>query len=121
MAEIPADRMAFAMRLLTEAVAAHPRGKAGVAAQLGVCRSLLARTLSPRDTLELSGPLAQRIIDCLHTIPVCPATGEPIAYSDCYRIATGPGPNHNPMKMRIWVCCQTCPNRPEPEENRENQ
>lgn len=111
MAETITDRRAFAQQLLADAVRAHPRGKAGVAAQLGVCRSLLSRTLSPNDKLDLSEPMIQRVIDCLHTIPVCPATGEPIAYSDCRRISSGPAPSHNPYKMTIWVRCHTCPNK----------
>lgn len=107
------DRRELALQLLKQAVAEHPRGKAGVAARLGYGRSLISRTLSSYDPLEISDPLIDRVIDRLHIIPECPATNQSMAFSECRRIACGPVPTHNPGSMIIWRTCQGCPNKPE--------
>ena len=95
------------LTLLAAAVAGHPRGKAGVAAQLQVSRPLLSRVLSPTDRL------AARII-ATFGVTRCPATGEQQQISDCQRLAALPAPTHNPQAMRHWKCCQHCPHRPLP-------
>lgn len=107
-------RRTLALRLLTEACAAHKKGKAGVAIRLGVSRTLLARVLSPNDKAGLSEKLAKTIIDRLYVIPECPATGHPQPRSECNRLACNAAPTHNPLAMRIWKVCQTCPHKPEP-------
>lgn len=109
----PASRD-LAMQLLQQAVAADPKGKAGVARRLGprCSRSLLARVLSPNDQLGLSDDLAQRILDVLHVVRRCPATGGEQPISECHRLAGGRAPTHNPMAMQIWKTCQTCPYQP---------
>lgn len=109
----PVDRD-LALRLLNDAVAADPAGKAGVARRLGdgFGRSLLSRVLSPNDTATMTEQLARRVIDVYHVIPVCPATGQLQPRRDCIRIGAAPAPTHNPAAMRIWKTCQTCPNKP---------
>lgn len=104
----------LAMRLLTDAVAADPKGKAGVSSRLGAgCgRSLLSRVISPSDPLEISEKLAKRVIDIFHVIPVCPATGAQQPRSECHRLSAAKAPTHNPGAMRVWKTCQTCQHKP---------
>lgn len=102
----------LALQLLQKAVATHPKGKAGVAIRLGYGRSLLSRVLSPNDPLAMSEDLARRVIDRLYVIPECPATLHEQPRSECRRIGLGKAPTHNPLAMRIWKTCQTCPHKP---------
>lgn len=108
---MPADKQ-LAMQLLGDAVATHSKGKAGVAVMLGYGRALIARTLSPNDPLQMSDALAQRVIERLHIVAECPATGLPQPRSECRRIGTGHAPTHNPLAMRIWKICRSCPHFP---------
>lgn len=104
----------LARRLLVEAVAAAgKKGKAGVAARLGVSRCYISRVLSPNDKCELSEAVAKKVIDCFHVIPECPATLQAQPRSECARISQGAAPTHNPLSMRIWRACQTCAHKPE--------
>lgn len=103
---------ALALQLLQQAVAQHPKGKAGVAIRLGYGRALISRVLSPNDPLEISEALASRVIDRFHVIPLCPATGQAQPRSECRRLSHGKAPTHNPLAMRIWKTCQTCPHKP---------
>ena len=108
------QRRELALQLLTAAVAAAGRkGKAAVAMHLGYGRALISRVLSPNDPLQLSDKLADRIIDRFHVIPRCPATDQEQPRSECMRLSRGAAPMHNPLSMRIWRACQTCPNKPE--------
>lgn len=104
----------LAQRLLAEAVAADPKGKAGVARRLGdgFGRSLLSRVLSPNDPLEMSDDLARRVIDTLHVVRACPGTGGEQPIAECLRLATAKAPTHHPHAMRIWKACQSCPHKP---------
>lgn len=102
-----------AMALLTAAVAAAGKGgKAAVASRLGYGRALLSRVLSPNDPLEMSEALADRVIDRFCVIPDCPATHQPQPRNECRRLNQSGAPMHNPLSMRIWRVCQTCPHKP---------
>lgn len=103
----------LAMQLLIKAVAEHPKGKAGVAARINCSRTLVSRVLSPNDPAEMSPTMAQRVINALHVIPVCPAIGAEQLRSECIRLAASKAPTHNPASMRTWKICQGCPNHPE--------
>ena len=108
------QRRDLALQLLTAAVAAAgKKGKAAVAIRLGYGRALISRVLSPNDPLQLSDKLADRIIDRFHVIPECPATNQAQPRSECLRLSHGHAPMHNPLSMRIWRACQTCPHKPE--------
>ncbi len=108
------ERRTLALQLLAAAVsAAGKKGKSAVAIRLGYGRALISRVLSPNDPLEMSDKLADRIIDRLHIIPACPATDQQQPRSECIRIAGSAAPMHNPLAMRIWKVCQTCPHKPE--------
>ena len=108
---MPADKT-LALQLLSDAVATHPKGKAGIAVRLGYGRALIARTLSPNDPLQISDALAERVIERLHVVAECPATGLPQPRSECRRIGSGHAPTHNPLAMRIWKICRACPHFP---------
>mgnify|MGYP000860274767 CR=1 FL=1 len=108
------ETRALALQLLTAAVAADRKGKAGVAARLGTgrSRSLLARVLSPNDACAMSDKLAARVLDVYHVVRACPGTGGEMPVSECQRLSGGPAPTHNPQAMRIWKACRTCPFKP---------
>jgi len=109
-------KIALAMRLLTDAVAASGKeGKAAVAKRIGKGRSLVSRVLSPNDPLAMSEKLADAVIAAFHVIPNCPATGQEQPRSECLRLSQGKAPMHNPMAMRTWKTCQTCPHAPKGE------
>jgi hypothetical protein len=111
-AKPPVD-MALAMQLLTEAVAAAgKKGKAAVAPRLGIGRSYLSRVLSPNDPCVLSEAVARKVIDRFHIIPECPATLQQQPRSECLRLSRDAAPTHNPLSMRIWRTCQSCPHKP---------
>lgn len=109
-----APDLALARQLLLAAVAADPKGKAGVARRLGdgCGRSLLSRVLSENDPLGMSDKLAARVIDRYHVIPSCPATGQEQPRAECLRLSAGKAPTHNPQAMRIWKTCQSCAHKP---------
>ena len=109
----PTVDLDLALRLLGEAVKGDKKGKAGVASRLGYGRAMIARVLSPNDPLQITEALAQRVIDRLYVVAECPATLHSQPRSECRRLALGPAPTHNPLSMRIWRLCQTCPHKPE--------
>lgn len=100
-------------RLLTEAIRnAGPRGKAAVAERLGVSRPYVSRVVAG-DYDPVPSQFIDRVIDRLHVVAECPATGLPQPRTECLRLAYAAAPTHNPLAMRIWKCCQHCPSRPE--------
>lgn len=100
--------------LLVAEVAAHPKGKAGVAARLGVTRCYVSRVLSTGASAYAKAPqkFIDRVIDRLHVVADCPATNSPKPRSECKRLGNGAAPTHNPLAMRIWIECQRCPHKP---------
>ena len=100
--------------LLEAEVARNPRGKAGVAPRLGIKRSYLSRIMSSGSSAVAASPeVIRRVIDRFHLVDECPATNQPMPRSDCLK-ALQAAPTHNPLSMRIWRCCQTCPHKPDP-------
>lgn len=98
--------------LLSAAVEQGGKGAVSrVAARLGVSRSYVSQVIN---NLRPSVPqqFIDRVIDRLHVVSECPATGLPQPRSECRRLALGPAPTHNPLAMRFWKCCQACPERP---------
>tara|TARA_R110002049_G_scaffold13675_3_gene59399 strand:+ start:416 stop:760 length:345 start_codon:yes stop_codon:yes gene_type:complete len=101
------------MALLRQAVAdAGKGGTTKVATRLGVSRCYVSQVLNG---LRASVPQAfiDRVIDRLHIVAECPATGLPQPRAECRRVALGAAPTHNPLAMRFWKCCQHCPEKPE--------
>ena len=109
------SKHALALSLLEKAVAEDPAGKAGVARRLnqpGCGRVMIARVLSPNDSLQISDKLADRVLTVYYVIPVCPGTGAQQPRSECERIASLAAPTHNPQAMRLWKACRRCEHRP---------
>lgn len=100
-------------QLLEAAVTdAGPRGISGVAARLGISRTYVSLVLGGK-----KDPVPQAFIDRVvaryHVVAECPATLQPQPRNECRRLALGAAPTHNPLAMRIWKHCQSCPHRPE--------
>lgn len=98
--------------ILAREIDLHPRGKAGVAQRLGVSRSYVSRALSTGSSAYDIVPqtFISRVLD-LESDVDCPAAGSRVARAEC-RKSLGPAPTHNPLAMRIWRECQTCPLKP---------
>lgn len=99
--------------LLLAEVARDPRKKAGVAVRLNVSRAYVSRVLSEGRSALGAVPqkFINRVIDRFHVVDHCPATQAPQPRAECLK-ANGPAPTHNPLAMRVWRCCQTCPHKP---------
>ena len=98
--------------ILAREVDSNPRGKAGVAARLGVSRCYVSRALSVGASAYANVPqtFISRVLD-LESDVDCPAIGGRVARAEC-RKAILPAPTHNPLVMRIWRECQTCAIKP---------
>lgn len=100
--------------LLRQAVADHGRGGVThVAARLGVTRSYVSQVLNGLRPADVPQQFIARVIDRLHVVTECPATLQAQARSECVRLALGDAPTHNPLAMRVWKTCQSCPHKPE--------
>lgn len=103
------------LALLRQAVAdANSAGRGGisrVAARLGVTRSYVSQVLNGLRA-NVPDAFVARVIDRLHVVAECPATGLPQPRSECRRLGLGAAPTHNPLAMRIWKACQQCPHKP---------
>lgn len=103
--------------LLDAAVAANPRGAAGVAVRLGFSRAYVARALATGKSASgfrkgVPQKFINRVLLRLHVVE-CPARGYvSVPFSDCAR-AHGPCPTSNVSDVRLWRACQTCPNKPQ--------
>lgn len=98
--------------ILAREIALHPRKKAGVAERLGVSRAYVSRAMSSGSSAYAAVPrdFIARVID-LESDVDCPAAQARVARAEC-RKANGPAPTHNPLAMRTWRTCQTCPLKP---------
>lgn len=98
------------LSLLQQAVAADPRGRAGVAQRLGLSRSALSMVMAgsyPASTAHI----AARVVELLVPRPTCPHTGEPLARTTC-AVFSAAAPINSPREMRQWRTCQTCGHKP---------
>lgn len=107
-----ADRLSLALSLLDTALSAPGATKAALAARLGISRPYVSRVMNG-DMDPIPESFVARVIDRLHVVAQCPATTLAQPRSECRRLARGPAPTHNPLSMRIWRICQTCPHKPE--------
>lgn len=98
--------------ILAREIHLHPRGKAGVAARMGVSRAYVSRAMSDGTSAYADVPadFISRVLD-LESDVDCPATGARAPRAEC-RKANQPAPTHNPLAMRIWRECQRCPLKP---------
>lgn len=86
-------------------------GTVRLAARLGYSNHTLVSRIS-RGHIEASEAFQARVIDRLFVVAECPATQQPQPRSECARIASGPAPTQNPLSMRVWKTCQSCPHNP---------
>lgn len=102
------------LTLLRQAVADAGRGGiTRVATRLGVSRPYVSQVLNGLRP-QIPAEFAARVIDRLHVVAQCPACNNlPQPRIECRRLSHGPAPTHNPLAMRIWKTCQTCPHKPE--------
>lgn len=98
--------------ILAREIAAHPRGKAGVAERLGVCRSYVARAMSAGTSAYAAVPakFVRRVMELQADVD-CPSAGGRRPRADCHK-ANDAAPTHNPLAMRLWRDCQACPIKP---------
>lgn len=104
-------------QLFDTAFAQH--GPVRLAAMLGYGNHTLVSRIH-RGHIEASSQFQRRVIDRLYVVAECPATGLEQARSECKRLALQPAPTQNPLSMRIWKICQTCPHKPELEPKKES-
>ena len=88
------------------------RGPVKLAARLGYNNHTLVCRVA-KGHVQASAAFRARVIDRLHVVAQCPATGLEQPRSECKRIGCGPAPTQNPLAMRIWKLCQTCPHNPD--------
>lgn len=96
--------------LLATAVDTHPRGRAGVADDLGLSRSAISQVLSGRYPAS-SQHIARRVLDHYDRF-TCPHLGSPITPARCGQYALRPCPTTSPAEVRHWRACQGCPHKP---------
>ena len=96
--------------LFDAALAAH--GTVRLSGMLGYANHTLVSRIA-KGHIEASAAFKTKIIERLYVVAECPATGLPQPRSECARIGRGAAPTHNPLAMRVWKICQTCPHKPE--------
>ena len=81
------------------------------AERIGVSRSAVSLALANRYPSPSTASIEKRVLEALDGLK-CPAQERTISVEQCRDYRTRPAPTHNPMAMRMWRHCQTCPNNP---------
>lgn len=97
------------IRLLAAEVEASNRRLAAEAC--GLSRTAVSLALANRYPSPSTQGLERRVIEALDGRD-CPAWGERISVEQCRDYREQPTPTHNPMAMRKWQACQSCPHNP---------
>ena len=98
------------LSLLRTAIAANPRGKAGVADAMGITRPYICRVLS--GSIPVPSPrFIGRVLKTYQRID-CPHLGTSLAYSECQAHASRTYAALSHMEVDHWRACQRCPHRP---------
>lgn len=97
------------VQLLAAEVEASNRKRA--AERIGMSRTAVSLALSNRYSSPSTAGIERRVLDALGGID-CPAHGETISTQQCRDYRERPAPTHNPMAMRVWRTCQSCPHNP---------
>lgn len=108
-------RSAEALELVRAAAAEHPRGLAGVAAEIGYSRPALSRYMNgdyPR-TARIEAAIFERY----RGLRPCPRDGEDIPAALCRKRALAPEPYGGNARHAAWLACQACPYKPAGKEN----
>ena len=104
----------LALELARQAVAAHPRGIAGVSKEIGYMRPTLSRYLN--NDYPGAGKVEAAILS-RYNRRICPHTGEEVTPEYCRKKALVPKPYGGDARERHWLACQTCPHKPAQEFN----
>ena len=98
--------------LRAEVSAAGKGGVTKVAGRLGVGRSYVSQALHGLRPGGMPKSFTDRVIQRFHRV-TCPARMDlEVERRECYR-GNAKAPTHNPLELRVWKVCQTCPNKPE--------
>lgn len=97
-----------------QAVAAHERGIAGVAKEIGYSRTTLSLYLSGDYG---NGEKIEAALLSRYNRRVCPHTEEEVAPEYCRKKALAPKPYGGAARERHWQACQDCPHKPVKEES----
>ena len=93
--------------LLANEVRATNRKMAGD--RIGVSRSAVSLALANRYPSPSTSSIEKKVLEALDGLN-CPAQERTISVEQCREYRSRPAPTHNPMAMRLWRSCQTCPN-----------
>ena len=96
--------------LLADEVRATNRKMAGE--RIGVSRSAVSLALANRYPSPSTDSIEKKVLLALDGLS-CPAQQLTISVEQCRDYRARPAPTHNPMAMRLWRHCQTCPHNPE--------
>lgn len=96
---------------LTQAQLAAGKTRQQIAIEIGYSRPAVSRYMSGSygDGIEKLEAAILKVYDRRD----CPHTGEAIAPEVCQKKALGPKPFGGAERRTWWLCCQTCPHKPE--------
>lgn len=97
------------LALLARAVAEHPRGRAGVAEEIGFSRPAVSQVLTGTYPCK-TDRIARAVIDH-YDRPDCILVGRVIERALCRRTSLIHEPKGGAARER-WLVCQTCPHKP---------
>ncbi len=93
---------------IRKAASQHPRGIAGVAAQIGMPRSALSMLLSDSYPADPAAQLSRVLRWLGQSFVHCPHLAIQIGDGDCRSHRNRPQPSGNAPALRHWVACQDC-------------
>jgi hypothetical protein len=98
------------LQLLTAAISADPRGKAGVAERMDISRPYVCRVLS--GSIPVPSPrFIDRVLKTYQRLD-CPHLGTSLAHSECQAHASRSYAALSHMEVDHWRACQRCQHRP---------
>lgn len=98
------------LELLAQAVADHPRGRAGVALQLDISRTAISLVMAGKYPAS-TDHIAARVLNTYARVD-CPHLAQTITQAQCRGNAERSAPTNSPRDMRHWRACQGCPLKP---------
>ena len=96
--------------VLANEVRATNRKMAGE--RIGVSRSAVSLALANRYPSPSTASIEKKVLQALDGLN-CPAQQRTISIEECRDYRARPAPTQNPMSMRLWRHCQTCPHNPD--------
>lgn len=96
--------------LLERAIAEDPRGRTGVAEEIGFSRTAVSLVVNGNyiaDTRHFAAAVLSR-----YDRRDCPHTGENVPPEYCRKKALCPAPFGGVSRAAHWRACQTCPHKP---------